>query len=90
MNCQLSWGYKDVINFHLRHWTKKVPVKYKLKLNKMLARCFNPQLARGRVQSSDWPAQNQARFKYDLYTVIRVAISATTFNKTNVANQDQT
>ena len=29
----------------------------------MLAHCFNPQLARGRVQSSDWPARLPIRIK---------------------------
>ena len=29
----------------------------------MLAHYFNPQLAQGRVQSSDWPAQLSIRIK---------------------------
>ena len=32
----------------------------------MLAHCFNPQLARGRVQSSDWPARLSIRIKHVL------------------------
>ena len=52
----------------------------------MLAHCFNPQLARGRVQSSNWQAavnQNQACFKYSFYTVCNVWIK-----KKNSFNND--
>ena len=45
----------------------------------MLAHCFNPQLVRGRVQSSDWPAQLSIRVKRVLnmhfYTVSDIRIS---------------
>ena len=56
----------------LRHWIKKIhqalisTSKLKTQINKMIGHCFNPQLARGRVQSSDWLAWLSIRIKHIL------------------------
>ena len=40
-----------------------VLTKIKTQINKMLAHCFNPQLARGHAQSSNWPTRLSIRIK---------------------------
>ena len=72
LNCYFP-GVKEVISFHLRHINEKNPSristttsKIKTQINEMLVHCFNLQLARGRMQSSDWPVRLPIRIKHVL------------------------